>query len=52
MSEAPALSVRGLERTYVTGDRRLTVLRGVDLDVHAGEIIGLMGDNGAGKSVL
>ncbi len=52
MSEAPVLSVRGLERTYVTGDRRLTVLRGVDLDVYPGEIVGLIGPSGSGKSSL
>lgn len=52
MSEAPVLSVRGLERTYVTGDRRLTVLQGVDLDVYPGEIVGLIGPSGSGKSSL
>jgi len=52
MSEAPILAVRGLERTYVTGDRSLTVLRGVDLDVSPGEIVGLIGPSGSGKSSL
>ncbi|MBU2136593.1 MAG: ABC transporter ATP-binding protein, partial [Alphaproteobacteria bacterium] len=52
MSEAPVLAVRGLERTYVTGDRSLTVLRGVDLDVSPGEIVGLIGPSGSGKSSL
>lgn len=52
MSEAPVLSVRGLERTYATGDRRLTVLQGVDLDVYPGEIVGLIGPSGSGKSSL
>ena len=52
MSEAPVLAVRGLERTYVTGDRSLTVLRGVDPDVSPGEIVGLIGPSGSGKSSL
>jgi len=52
MSEAPVLAVRGLERSYVTGDRSLTVLRGVDLDVSPGEIVGLIGPSGSGKSSL
>ena len=52
MSEAPVLSIRGLERTYVTGDRSLSVLKGVDLDVRPGEVVGLIGPSGSGKSSL
>ena len=51
MSEA-VLSIRGLERTYVTAAGRLPVLRGVDLDLQAGEIVGLVGPSGSGKSSL
>jgi lipoprotein-releasing system ATP-binding protein len=51
MSE-PVLSIRGLERTYETGAGGLTVLRGVDLDLKAGEIVGLIGPSGSGKSSL
>ena len=52
MSEPPVLSIRGLERTYVTGDRTLPVLKGVDLDVRPGEVVGLIGPSGSGKSSL
>jgi branched-chain amino acid transport system ATP-binding protein len=45
---APLLEVRGL----VAGYGRVTVLRGVDLDVRSGEIVALLGSNGAGKSTL
>ena len=46
------LSIRGLERRYVTGAGELTVLRGVDMDVTRGEIVGLIGPSGSGKSSL
>ena len=52
MSEAPILSVRDLTRTYPTAQGGLTLLKGVDLDVYPGEIVGLIGPSGSGKSSL
>jgi lipoprotein-releasing system ATP-binding protein len=44
MNEVPAvLSVRSLERTFVQGDVRIEVLRGIDFDVRPGETVGLNG---------
>ena len=51
MSE-PVLVIRGLTRTYVSGGRTLEVLKGADLEVHPGELVGLVGPSGSGKSSL
>ncbi len=48
----PVLRVEGLAQSFVTSAETLHVLRGVDLDVHAGEIVGLLGPSGSGKSTL
>ena len=44
----PILSLRGVSKSYGP----LQVLRGIDLDVYAGEVVALLGENGAGKSTL
>jgi ABC-2 type transport system ATP-binding protein len=45
----PALSIEELVKRYPTG---VEALRGVSLDIQAGEFFGLLGPNGAGKSTL
>jgi lipoprotein-releasing system ATP-binding protein len=50
---SPVLSLKGLHRDYALGDgRKLTVLKGVDLDVMPGVLVGLVGPSGSGKSSL
>jgi len=47
------LSVRGAKVTYKGRGRAAKLaVRGVDLDVHAGEIVGIVGESGCGKSSL
>ena len=51
MSE-PILTARGLTKSFLSGDRRIEVLRGVDLAVAAGESVSIRGESGSGKSTL
>ncbi|MGA9657936.1 MAG: ABC transporter ATP-binding protein [Asticcacaulis sp.] len=47
------LSLKGLSRDYdVGGGRKLTVLKSIDLEVMSGELVGLVGPSGSGKSSL
>ncbi len=49
----PSLSLRGITKTYNKGRSDvIEVLRGVDLDLEAGEIVALVAPSGAGKSTL
>jgi len=51
VSEA-LLTARALRKTYLSGDRRIEVLRRVDLDLAAGESVSIRGESGSGKSTL
>jgi putative ABC transport system ATP-binding protein/lipoprotein-releasing system ATP-binding protein len=46
------LSARGLSKSYLSGDRRIEVLAGVDLDIAPGESVSVRGESGSGKSTL
>jgi lipoprotein-releasing system ATP-binding protein len=46
------LAGRGLVKTYPSGEDRITVLNGCDVEVRAGELLGVVGPSGVGKSTL
>jgi putative ABC transport system ATP-binding protein len=46
----PLIQLRNVKRVYGEGDIALLALKGVDLDVHAGEFVAVMGPSGSGKS--
>ena len=49
---APLLEIRDLQVTYATGEGGLPAVRGVDLTVERGQIVGVAGESGCGKSTL
>ncbi|MCU0510237.1 MAG: ABC transporter ATP-binding protein [Anaerolineae bacterium] len=49
---APLFEVRDLAIKYHTRDGILTAISGVDFDVHPGEIVGVVGESGCGKSTV
>ena len=46
------VSIRNLHKTYQRGPEKVDVLRGIDLDIDAGDFVALMGPSGSGKTTL
>ncbi|MBA3056138.1 MAG: ABC transporter ATP-binding protein [Sphingomonadales bacterium] len=51
MSE-PVVRLAGVTRSFAQGDVRIDVLKGIDLEIMPGEIVGLLGPSGSGKSTM
>eukprot|EP00003_Mantamonas_plastica_P005939 TRINITY_DN14845_c0_g2_i1.p3 TRINITY_DN14845_c0_g2~~TRINITY_DN14845_c0_g2_i1.p3 ORF type:complete len:240 (-),score=28.29 TRINITY_DN14845_c0_g2_i1:1658-2377(-) len=52
MSREPVFHTRGLTKIYDQGEVEVRALRGVDLDLYAGELVVMLGASGSGKSTL
>ncbi len=51
-NSAPIMCARGVSKTYRLGEVELHALRGIDLDLHDGELVVILGASGSGKSTL
>lgn len=46
------IRINNLHKSYPIGQKKLHVLKGIDLEIHSGEFLSIMGSSGSGKSTL
>nr|WP_200997448.1 MacB family efflux pump subunit [Pseudomonas cichorii] len=49
---SPILHLQGVSRSFMAGDREFLALKHIDLSIHAGELVAIIGASGSGKSTL
>lgn len=52
MSLVPLIDIRALRREFPSGEQSVVILKDVDLQIHAGEMVAIVGASGSGKSTL
>lgn len=52
MAQQPLIRLEQLKRSFQNGDQTLEVLKGINLDIYAGEFIAIIGSSGSGKTTL
>ena len=52
MNDAPIIRLRQITKTFGSGETAFRALKGVDLDIDAGDFVAVMGPSGSGKSTL
>lgn len=48
----PLLTLTGISRRFTNGDQTVNVLKAINLNIHAGEMVAIVGASGSGKSTL